>query len=66
MLLGLLDLGNPDVETPEHVAERLGAALEVMPPERLHPCSDCGMWYLLRAVAVGKIRALVEGTNRYR
>jgi len=63
VLLGLLDLGKPDVETAEHVADRLRAALEIVPQERLHPCSDCGMWYLPRERAFGKIAALVAGTR---
>lgn len=62
VVLGLLNLGTPSIETPPHVAARLRAALEVVPPERLHPCSDCGMWYLPRAIAFGKISALVDGT----
>lgn len=62
VLLGLLNLGTQEVEIPEHVAARLRAALEIVPPERLHPCSDCGMWFLPRDVAFGKISALVQGT----
>jgi len=64
--LGLLDLGTHAVETPAHVAARLREALQVIPPERLHPCSDCGMWFLPRAVARAKIEALVAGTNLVR
>lgn len=63
VVLGLLDLGTTDIETPEHVASRIREALAVVPPERLHPSSDCGMWHLPREVAFGKIRALVEGTD---
>lgn len=61
--LGLLSLGTQDIETPEHIASRLRAALKVIPPERLHPSSDCGMWFLPRDVARAKIEALVKGTN---
>lgn len=63
VVLGLLDLGTEAVETPEHVADRLRAALAVVPPERLHPASDCGMWHLPREVAFAKIRSLVLGTR---
>lgn len=63
IVLGLLNLGTQEIETPEHVASRLRGALEVVPPERLHPCADCGMWFLPRSVAFGKISALVSGTN---
>lgn len=61
--LGLLDLGTHEVETPEHIAGRLRGALDYVPAERLHASSDCGMWFLPREVARGKIQALVAGTN---
>jgi 5-methyltetrahydropteroyltriglutamate--homocysteine methyltransferase len=63
VVLGLLDLGKVEVETPSHIAERLLAALEVVPAERLHPSSDCGMWHLPRGRAYAKIEALAEGTR---
>lgn len=63
VVLGLLDLARKDIETPEHVAGRILDALEVVPAERLHPSSDCGMWFLPRALAFGKIRSLVNGTK---
>ena len=66
VVLGLLDLGNEAVETPEHIAQRLDDAMTVVPAERLHPASDCGMWYLPHDVAFGKIRALVQGTGLVR
>ena len=66
VVLGLLDLGKREAETPDHIAGRLRAALEVVPPERLHPASDCGMWYLPRDLAYAKIRALAEGTAMVR
>ena len=66
VVLGLLDLARQEAETAAHVAARLTAALEVVPAERLHPASDCGMWYLPRALAFAKLTALVEGTNAVR
>lgn len=63
VVLGLLDLGGSGVETPRHVADRLRAALDLVPAERLHPSSDCGMWHLPRARAYAKIAALAEGTR---
>ncbi len=63
VILGLLNLGTHVVETPDHIAGRLRAALQVVPAERLHPSSDCGMWHLPRVVAFQKIKALVDGTN---
>ena len=61
VLLGVLDLNDPAVETPETVAERLRAGLAHIAPERLVAAPDCGMKYLPRAVAFGKLRALAEG-----
>ncbi|SJM30146.1 putative Methionine synthase, vitamin-B12 independent [Mesorhizobium delmotii] len=66
VLIGLLNLGDHEVESADHVASRLRAAFDVVPAERLHPCSDCGMWFLPRDVAYGKIKALVEGTRKAR
>ena len=66
VLIGLLNLGTQEIETPAHIAARLREALDVIPPERLHPCSDCGMWFLPREVAFGKIRSLVAGTETVR
>lgn len=63
VLLGLLNLGTVTVETPEHIAARLRAALDVVPAQRLHPAPDCGLWHLPREVAFAKIRALVLGTE---
>jgi 5-methyltetrahydropteroyltriglutamate--homocysteine methyltransferase len=59
--LGVLDLGDPHVETPEQVADRLRAALAYLPSERLVAAPDCGMKYLPRDVAFAKLRAMVEG-----
>jgi 5-methyltetrahydropteroyltriglutamate--homocysteine methyltransferase len=61
--IGLIDLGKLDAETPGHVAGRIRAALDVVPPEKLHPSSDCGMWFVPRDVAYAKISALAEGTE---
>lgn len=61
IILGLLNLGTPNIEKPEYIAGRIRAALEVIPPERLHLAPDCGMWFLPRKVAFAKLRALVIG-----
>ncbi|MDP6352898.1 MAG: 5-methyltetrahydropteroyltriglutamate--homocysteine methyltransferase [Alphaproteobacteria bacterium] len=62
IILGVLDLGAPEIETPDQVAARLRAALAVVPPERLIAAPDCGMKYLPRAIARAKLEALVAGT----
>jgi 5-methyltetrahydropteroyltriglutamate--homocysteine methyltransferase len=54
---------DPEIETPEVVADRIRAALEHIEPERLMPAPDCGMKYLPRPVAFAKLRALAEGTR---
>ncbi len=61
ILLGVLDLGDLSVETPEKIAERIRAGLKYVAPARLIPAPDCGMKYLPREVAYGKLKALAEG-----
>ena len=61
VILGVLDLGEPAVESPEEVAGRIRKGLEHVPADRLIPAPDCGMKYLARATAFGKLRALAEG-----
>lgn len=63
MMVGVLDLADPAVEDAGTVAARIRAALAHLPPERLVVAPDCGMKYLDRAVAFGKMRALVEGAR---
>lgn len=66
VVLGLLDMARREAETRAHIAARLRAALEVVPAARLHPASDCGMWYLPRALAYAKIAALGEAARQLR
>jgi 5-methyltetrahydropteroyltriglutamate--homocysteine methyltransferase len=66
IILGVLNLGDMEVETPEIVAARIRSALEYIEPERLVLAPDCGMKYLPREVAFGKLQALVEGTRLVR
>lgn len=66
IVLGVLDLGSPEVETPEDVAGRIRGALEVVPPERLVAAPDCGMKYLPRERAFGKLEAMVAGARLVR
>ncbi len=61
VIVGVLDLGDMNVETPEIVAQRIREALQHLPPERLMLAPDCGMKYLPREVARGKLRALALG-----
>lgn len=63
VVLGVLDLGDPAVETAETVAGRIRAGLAYLPAERLIPAPDCGMKYLPRATAFGKLKALADGAG---
>ncbi len=63
IMLGVIDLADPAVETPETVAERIRRALPYVPAERLVVAPDCGMKYLSRETAFGKLRAMVEGAR---
>jgi 5-methyltetrahydropteroyltriglutamate--homocysteine methyltransferase len=56
--LGVLDLSTPDVEPPEVVADRVRRALDHVDVDRLVLSSDCGLKYLPRASAAGKMRSL--------
>ena len=62
-MLGVLDLGDASVETPEAVAGRIRAALAHVSADRLVPAPDCGMKYLPRERAVSKLEALVAGAR---
>jgi 5-methyltetrahydropteroyltriglutamate--homocysteine methyltransferase len=62
VMVGVLDLADETVETPETVAARLRSALKHARPERIIVAPDCGMKYLPRTVAFGKLNAMVEGT----
>ena len=63
-MLGVIDLGDPRrSRRRRQVAERIRAALEHVPPERLVPAPDCGMKYLPREAAFGKLKALAEGAE---
>ena len=66
IILGVLDLSTHDVETPEVVAERVRRALPYVDAARLIIAPDCGMKYLPRSVAFGKLKAMVEGARLVR
>ena len=66
IILGVIDLGDPAVETIDRVVERVRAGLARVPPERLILAPDCGMKYLPRETAFGKLRALSDGARAVR
>jgi 5-methyltetrahydropteroyltriglutamate--homocysteine methyltransferase len=61
IILGVIDLDDPAVESAAAVAGRIHAALKFVGPERLVIAPDCGMKYIARDVALGKLKAMVEG-----
>src|SRR5712691_2635816 len=61
IVLGVIDLADEAIETPQQVAERIRGALKHVAAERLVPAPDCGMKYLARATAFGKLAALSAG-----
>src|SRR6266566_3817251 len=63
IILGVIDLADMTVETPQIVAARIRAAMVHVAPERLVIAPDCGMKYLPRAVAYGKMKAMVDGAK---
>jgi 5-methyltetrahydropteroyltriglutamate--homocysteine methyltransferase len=63
ILLGVIDLSDTTVESPQTVAQRIEAALPYVAAENIIVAPDCGMKYLPREVAYGKLRAMVEGAR---
>ena len=63
MLFRSINLDDITVESPETVAGRVRSALKFVPPDRLIVAPDCGMKYLPREVAFGKLKALVAGAR---
>ena len=63
VLLGVIDVGTEEVESPALVAERIRKALPHVDPRRLFPCTDCGLVPRTRQAARAKLRALVEGAR---
>jgi 5-methyltetrahydropteroyltriglutamate--homocysteine methyltransferase len=63
IILGVIDLGSHAIETPEVVAERIRRALPFVDPVNLLVAPDCGMKYLPRPVAFGKLQAMVAGAQ---
>ena len=60
IILGVLDLGDMNVETAETIAGRVRRALPYISPDRVILAPDCGMKYLPRDVAFGKLKAMAD------
>jgi 5-methyltetrahydropteroyltriglutamate--homocysteine methyltransferase len=61
VILGVLDLSTHEVETPDIVAGRIRRALPHVPAEKIIVAPDCGLKYLPREVAYGKMKAMADG-----
>ena len=66
IILGVLDLSDPAVESPGVVASRARRAFDLLPPEQLVLAPDCGLKYLPRESAYGKMRSLADAARRLR
>jgi len=61
IIQGVLDLSSHAIETPDQVAARIRRALPHCPAQRIIVAPDCGLKYLPREVAFGKMKVMVEG-----
>ena len=66
IMLGVLDLGDPKVESVDVVADRIRDGLKYVPADRLVPAPDCGMKYMPRATAFGKLKAMADAAAKVR
>ena len=66
IILGVIDLNDMTVETPEKVAARIRRALPFVASKDIVVAPDCGMKYLPREAAFGKMKAMVEGAKLMR
>ena len=66
IMVGVIDMADAVAETPDVVAERIRAALEHVPAERVIVAPDCGMKYLSRELAFAKLSAMVQGADMVR
>jgi 5-methyltetrahydropteroyltriglutamate--homocysteine methyltransferase len=66
ILLGVIDLGNPEIETTAVIADRIRHGLKYVAADRLIPAPDCGMKYMPRHVAFGKLKAMSDAAAMVR
>jgi len=66
IMLGVLDLGNPEIETADVVADRIRNGLKHVAADRLVVAPDCGMKYMPRHVAFGKLKAMCDAAATVR
>ncbi len=61
VLVGCIDVASDQVETPAQVAATIRKAMEFVAPEKLYPCTNCGMAPMRRDIARAKLHALEQG-----
>jgi 5-methyltetrahydropteroyltriglutamate--homocysteine methyltransferase len=66
LMVGCVDLSDMTIETPEVIAARIRRALQHVKPEQVILAPDCGMKYLPREVAQGKLSAMVQAARMLR
>jgi 5-methyltetrahydropteroyltriglutamate--homocysteine methyltransferase len=66
IMLGVLDLGDPNVESVDVIAGRIRNGLKYVAPDRLVVAPDCGMKYMPRATAFGKLKAMCDAAAKVR
>jgi 5-methyltetrahydropteroyltriglutamate--homocysteine methyltransferase len=66
IMLGVLDLASPEIETAEVIAERIRHGLKYVAADRLIPAPDCGMKYMPRHIAFGKLKAMCDAAAMVR
>jgi 5-methyltetrahydropteroyltriglutamate--homocysteine methyltransferase len=65
-MLGVLDLGDPAIESVDTAADRIRNGLKHVSADRLVPAPDCGMKYMPRHIAFGKLRAMSDAAAMVR
>jgi 5-methyltetrahydropteroyltriglutamate--homocysteine methyltransferase len=63
VMVGVIDVANPKIETPEEIADTIGKALQYVSKEHLIACTNCGLAPMSREVAVKKLEALALGAR---
>jgi len=63
VLVGCIDVASDRIETPEEVAATIREAMKYVAPEKLYPCTNCGMAPMARGIAYGKLAALSAGAR---
>lgn len=66
IMVGVIDLNDPEIETPDAVADRIRRAMTEVPVDRIIVAPDCGFKYVPRDIAFGKICAMVKGAEMVR